>query len=102
MEIDVTKVDKDTFQVVVREGRGSSRHRVTLSDDYYSKLAGISGSSGISGGKGISKEELIKKSFQFLLEHEPKESILSSFDLTVIKRYFPDFEREVFGKRGKQ
>jgi hypothetical protein len=30
-----------------------------------------------------------------LLDREPKESILSHFDVTVISRYFPDFEREV-------
>jgi hypothetical protein len=32
--------------------------------------------------------------FQFLLEREPKESILRRFDVTVISRYFPEFERE--------
>ena len=36
--------------------------------------------------------ELIKKSFAFLLDRESKESILASFDLTVISRYFPEFE----------
>ena len=40
-------------------------------------------------------EELIRKSFEFLLEHEPKESILSRFDLTVISRYFPEYEGEI-------
>jgi hypothetical protein len=31
----------------------------------------------------------------FLLKREPKESILRSFDLTVISRYFPEYEREM-------
>jgi hypothetical protein len=29
------------------------------------------------------------------LEREPKESILRSFELTVISRYFPEYEREI-------
>jgi hypothetical protein len=30
-----------------------------------------------------------------LLDREPKESILGRFDVTVISRYFPEFEREL-------
>jgi hypothetical protein len=45
--------------------------------------------------RSVQPEELIQKSFQFLLEREPKESILSRFDLSVISRYFPEFEREI-------
>jgi hypothetical protein len=37
----------------------------------------------------------VRASFVFLLEHEPKESILSEFHLTLIGRYFPDYEREI-------
>ncbi len=33
--------------------------------------------------------------FGFLLDREPKESILGRFDVTVIARYFPEFEREL-------
>ena len=29
---------------------------------------------------------------RFLLDREPKESILSAFDMRVIRRYFPDFD----------
>lgn len=38
---------------------------------------------------------LVRASFDFLLEREPKESILREFDLTVISRYFPDYEAEI-------
>jgi hypothetical protein len=34
-------------------------------------------------------------SFRFLLAREPKESILRSFGLSTIVRYFPEFEREI-------
>jgi hypothetical protein len=38
---------------------------------------------------------LVEASFDFLLEREPQESILREFDLIVIGRYFPDYEREM-------
>lgn len=39
--------------------------------------------------------DLVRRSFVFLLRHEPKESILASFDLPLISRYFPDYEAEI-------
>jgi hypothetical protein len=39
--------------------------------------------------------DLVRRSFTFLLAREPKESILRSFDLPVIERYFPEYEREI-------
>jgi hypothetical protein len=41
--------------------------------------------------------DLVRRSFIFLLAREPKESILSSFGLSVIGRYFPEYEREIRG-----
>jgi hypothetical protein len=38
---------------------------------------------------------LVAASFAFLLEREPPSSILRSFDLMVIARYFPEFETEI-------
>jgi len=40
-------------------------------------------------------ERCIDATFWFLLDRESKESILSRFDVTVISRYFPEFEREL-------
>jgi hypothetical protein len=40
-------------------------------------------------------EELLEASFAFLLEREPKESILARFELPVIERYFPDYPSAV-------
>ena len=37
----------------------------------------------------------IEAAFQFLLDREPKESILRRSDVTVISYYFPEFEREL-------
>ena len=40
-------------------------------------------------------ESLVTASFEFLLEREPKESILRDFDIAVIGRYFPEYAREM-------
>ena len=39
--------------------------------------------------------DLVRRSFEFLLAREPKESILSSFGLSTIARYYPEYEREI-------
>ena len=36
--------------------------------------------------------DLIRRSIEFLLDREPNTSILREFDLSVINRYFPEFE----------
>jgi hypothetical protein len=90
-DIQVAKTDREdgyAFQVTVKEGRSETRHRVTLREADYQRLAG-----GVA-----SPEDLVAESFRFLLEREPKEAILRSFDLTVIGRYFPEYDR-VIGKR---
>lgn len=73
------------FEVRVGEGDTESRHEVTLSEEDYRRL-----------GEGYATpEEFVQACFEFLLEREGKESILSWFDVSVIPRYFPDFEEEI-------
>ncbi len=84
-KIEVTKNDEKTFTVRVTESGTTSTHQVTVDSKYRAKVA----------GERAKPEELIRKSFEFLLEREPKESILARFDLTVISRYFPEYEREI-------
>jgi hypothetical protein len=85
LKIEVEKVDASHFRVRIIEGGGETSHDVTLNPKDHTRLAGAS----------VAPEELIRKSFEFLLERESKESILGRFDLTVISRYFPDYEREI-------
>jgi hypothetical protein len=73
------------FEVVVREGQGETRHHVSMARETCDRL---------TGGKHT-PERCVEAAFRFLLEREPKESILSRFDVTVIARYFPEFEREL-------
>ncbi|MEH2513525.1 hypothetical protein V1291_004879 [Nitrobacteraceae bacterium AZCC 1564] len=77
------------FEVIVRVGNGETRHHVTLARETCERLT-----MGTHTPEN-SPENCIKAAFQFLLEREPKESILRSFDITVISRYFPEFEREL-------
>lgn len=42
-----------------------------------------------------SPEEFIRACFEFLLEREPKESILPTFDVGAIGTYFPEFEQVI-------
>jgi hypothetical protein len=70
--------------VTVRNG-GETLHVVRVSRADLARLA-----------PGASDPvSLVEASFDFLLEREPQESILREFDLIVIGRYFPDYEREM-------
>lgn len=60
-------------------------YRVTFTEDYYQQLV----------GEKVSAEELVKKSFEFLLEREGPGSILPEFDLPTIQKYFPEYENEI-------
>lgn len=73
------------FDVVVREGDGETRHHVTMSRATCERL---------TAGKHT-PEQCLDAAFRFLLDREPKESILGRFDVSVIARYFPEFEREL-------
>jgi len=73
------------FEVTVADGQDATRHTVTLRRQDFERL---------SGGRRT-PEELVRWSFEFLLQREPKESILARFDLPVIGRYFPEYERTI-------
>ncbi|HUF53763.1 MAG TPA: hypothetical protein VMR52_08325 [Dehalococcoidia bacterium] len=73
-----------SFKVTVSEGESKTTHFVTLTRGHYDRLA-----------SHIDPEKLIRKSFEFLLEREPKESIMEQFELTDIARYFPSYEKEI-------
>jgi hypothetical protein len=45
-------------------------------------------------------ERLVAATFDFLLEREPKGSILRRFDLAVVRRYYPDYPAEIARRLG--
>jgi hypothetical protein len=81
------KADGDplAFEVVVGDGRGKTRHDVTMARAMLARLA---------QGK-YAPEACIEAAFRFLLDREPRESILRRFDAGVIAHYFPEFEKEL-------
>ena len=82
--ITVNSIDGNTFEVTVVAAT-TTTHKVALKPDYYEKLT----------GKRVTPEVLVQKSFEFLLDRESNTSILRSFDLPVIGRYFPEYERVI-------
>jgi hypothetical protein len=88
-EIDVSCVTAANgwlCQVSVADHGSESRHSVTLSRADFQRLA---------AGGGETPDGLVRRSFEFLLARESKESILRSFALTEIGRYFPEYEAEI-------
>ena len=84
VEIHITTIDATHYQVHLVSSTTTS-HKVTVQPDYAQKLTAGT----------ISTVDLIHQSFEFLLAREPNTSILPSFDLSVIARYFPEYEREM-------
>jgi hypothetical protein len=84
--IQVKKLGDTTFEVTVSAG-STTTHTVTVTPEYAQKLT----------GGACSTEHLVQRSFDFLLERESNSSILRSFDLPVIARYFPEYERTIKG-----
>ncbi|MGE0405079.1 MAG: hypothetical protein AB7O65_02190 [Candidatus Korobacteraceae bacterium] len=75
---------ESTYQVQVQEAANHTTHTVTVTPQHIDRYA-----------PGASPEKLLEASFEFLLEREPKESILSQFELPVIERYFPEYPRHI-------
>src|SRR5438874_13213311 len=77
-----------SYQVEVTESDRSgsqTRHKVSMDKEYYEKI-----STGIIG-----PEDFVKKSFEFLLKREDKDSILKEFNIKLIREYFPEYETEI-------
>lgn len=72
-----------SFLVEVRDAEGESSYDVTLRQNTYERLS----------GEKYAPETCVEAAFRFLLDREPKQSILSSFDIDQISQYFPEFER---------
>ena len=84
MSISIKIVSNNEYEVIVKS-KTVTTHLVTLSDEVYINLT----------NEKVTKEELLDFSFKFLLDREPNTLILSSFELTIISRYFSDYEKSV-------
>jgi len=89
MAIHISHKGDGVYEVTV-ESASTTSHMVRVDADYAVSL---------SGG-AVSVETLLEKSFEFLLERESNTSILKRFELPVIQRYFPEYEREIRARLG--
>ena len=83
-QVRVAMLNETTYQVTVID-KSTTSHEVKVQSEYALKL---------TAGK-IDNAQLVKASFEFLLMREPNTSILRSFDLSVIARYFPEYENTI-------
>lgn len=83
--ITVEKTNDTTCTVTVNK-HTVTVHQVTIDPAYYAKLV---------QGRTISLEQLVQRSFEFLLQRESNTSILTTFNLSVISHYFPDYEAKI-------
>jgi hypothetical protein len=82
--ITVNPIDSTTFEVIVAD-TSTTTHKVMVTPSYYEKLT----------YKRITPEVLVERSFEFLLQRESNTSILRSFELSEISRYFPEYEKTI-------
>jgi hypothetical protein len=77
------------FTVTIGADDGwSSTHQVGVSDADWDRF----------GGGFEERADLVEGSVVFLLEREPKESILRSFELGDIAHYFPEYGETFTGR----
>ena len=76
----------DGWRCIVRVGVDpqATEHEVLVDRDVLDRLAG-----------GAQPDDLVRESFRFLLEREPRDSIMRSFELPIIGRFFTEYEDEI-------
>lgn len=74
-------------RVIVEHSGERTKHSVTVSPNDLRRWG--------DGAAKADAEDLVRRSFEFLLEREPPSSILRTFDLSVIERYFPEYDRVI-------
>ena len=84
MSVSIKKLSDDVFEVTVAK-TSTTTHMVTVTDQSLTDLT----------DDNATKTQLLEFSFNFLLDREPNTSILSSFDINVISKYFYDYRDEV-------
>ncbi len=73
------------FDVTVTDGASKSEHEVKVTPSDLAQL----------GLDDQDPRAVVEESFRFLLEREPKEAILASFELARIGDFFPEYPAEM-------
>ncbi len=84
-KIAIERGGQSSYRVTVDDGGRHTTHMVTVTSQDLDRYAPA----------GTTAERLLEASFEFLLEREPASSILSTFALPVIERYFPEYPQEI-------
>ena len=84
MSILIKELSDNKFEITVKK-QFITKHIVLLTDEYHECLT----------KNKISKKKLLEHSFKFLLKRESNTSILSSFELNIISKYFSEYENEI-------
>ncbi len=84
-EIRVTPLEPTRFSAEVTEGHVRTTHTVTVPPQLLDDL----------GLSGMDEVEIVRQTFEFLLEREPAAAILEHFSLEQVPSYFPDFYAEL-------
>ena len=74
-------------RATVDDGVTHGEHRVTVGRADADRLAAAHDVAAV--------ERLVDETVAFLLEREPRSSILAAFDVSVVSRYFPEYETEI-------
>ena len=80
----IEKQTDDVFVVTVADSV-TTTHTVTITNQSLTDLT----------DNNVTKTQLLEFSFNFVLDREPNTSILSSFDINIISKYFSDYRDEV-------
>lgn len=83
LEVKVRSTDTGWTADVTIAATPVTRHTVRLSRAEYERY-----------GRG-DVEDLVRRTFAFLLAREPNTSILPDFTLSTVEHYFPEFAREL-------
>jgi hypothetical protein len=86
-QITVTRQADGTFRVQTPAG---TSHEVSVPAGFPATL----------GCGHVAPGELVRASFEFLLEREPATSILREFSLDVISQYFPGYPAQIRARLG--
>ena len=84
MSLSIRKLSDDVFKVTVAK-TSTTTHRVTVTDQSLTDLT----------DDNATKAQLLEFSFKILLDRESNTSILSSFDINVISKYFSNYGDKV-------
>jgi hypothetical protein len=84
-DIEVTAMGPHEYGVQVTEGDTTTSHRVTVPEELLQDWNLVD----------ADEETVVRESIAFLLEREPVTSIMNEFSLSVISRYFPEYDEEL-------